>query len=526
MMCVSIDKRRLRDASGNHMKITFVQSENESLAVEYFSALLKSSGHSVDLAYDNRYFARTAVRVPALARALDIREMLVEQIVGGAPDLVGFSVMTSGYQWALDMAHRIKRVCDVPIIFGGVHVSSVPELVISEEVVDLVCVGEGERSLLSLTDEFARYPDLVIPGIWIKSDGEIRRSETAQLIPDLDALPFPDKSLFYEKLPWLSRGYLIMTSRGCPYNCTFCSNDMLRRLFKGKGRYVRRRSVQNVIEEMTLAKERFGPSRFNILDDCFTADKAWLREFCARYEKDVSVPFIAVSHPTMVDDEVAAMLAGARCAILLLGVQSTSEATRKETLNRKETNEQIRDAAAACHRHGLKLSIDHIFGIPGEGVEDYRRALSFYNEIRPDTINTYWLVYFPKTTIIEHALDAGILDQSDVDLINHGELDIAMNVGIGSEGRKKSNEFFNYAFLFSLIPFLPKRAVGFLIKRGMYLDNRHPPIALTLTLRVFSLIKLGLWKVYWETAFGILIGFLRVAFLMAKRRAIRSIGAE
>ena len=194
----------------------------------------------------------------------------------------------------------------------------------------------------------------------------------------------------------------------------------------------------------------------------------------------------------------------------------------------QQKGDERADKRRGCGLSPSRIEVIHrpYLGIPGEGVEDYRRALSFYNEIRPDTINTYWLVYFPKTTIIEHALDAGILDQSDVDLINHGELDIAMNVGIGSEGRKKSNEFFNYAFLFSLIPFLPKRAVGFLIKRGMYLDNRHPPIALTLTLRVFSLIKLGLWKVYWETAFGILIGFLRVAFLMAKRRAIRSIGAE
>jgi radical SAM superfamily enzyme YgiQ (UPF0313 family) len=508
------------------MKVTFVQSENESLAVEFFSALLKSSGHAVDLAYDHRYFARTAVTLPALARAFDLREMLVEQIVGGKPDMVGFSVMTSGYQWAIDMARRIKRACDVPIIFGGVHVSSVPEVVMSEDAVDIVCVGEGERSFLSLIDQFESYPDVDIPGIWIKYDGEIRRSEPNQMITDLDSLPFPDKSLFYEKLPWLSRGYLIMTSRGCPYSCTFCSNDMLRRLLKGKGRYVRRRGVDNVIEEMTLARERFHPSRFNILDDCFTADKAWLREFCARYEKDVSVPFIAVSHPTMVDDEVAAMLASARCAILLLGVQSASEATRREMLNRKETNEQIRAAVAACHHHGLKLSIDHIFGIPGEGVEEYRRALSFYNEIRPDTINTYWLVYFPKTTIIEHALDAGILDPGDVDLINHGELDIAMNIGLGGEGRKKSNEFFNYAFLFSLIPFLPKRAIGFLIRRRMYLDNWNPPIALTLTLRVLSLMKLGLWKVYWETALGILMGFLKSSFLIAKRMAIHFISAK
>ena len=504
------------------MKITFVQSENENLAFEYFSALLRARGHAVELAYDHRYFARTGVRLPKIARYFDERDMLVKRIVDGRPDLVAFSVMTSSYQWALDMARRIKRRCDTPIIFGGVHVSSVPAVAIKEEAVDMVCVGEGEESFMSLIDQFESYPAVEIPGIWTKVEGQVREQEPARLLMDLDTLPFPDKEIFYDELPWLSTGYLIMTSRGCPYSCTYCCNDTMRKIAKGKGQYVRRRSVDNVIEEMKEAKRHYNPKLFNIMDDCFTADKSWLREFCSRYHKEVDIPFISTSHPSVVGDEVASLLARAGCMAVLIGVQSTSEESRNKILNRKETNDQIRSAVEACHRHGLKLSIDHIFGIPGEGKEEYRNALRFYDELQPDVINTFWLVYFPRTTIVEHGLTAGILSPDDVGSINRGELDLAMNVGIGGQKRKKSSEFYNYAFLYSLIPLLPRRVMDLIVDKGAYLDEWSPPIALTLALRMISLMKLGEPRVYLERALEILIGFLKSALRIARDRIVDS----
>lgn len=498
------------------MKVTFVQSENESLAVELFSALLKEKGHVTELAYDNRYFSRTAVNLPGLANLFDMRDRLAEDVASGKPDLVAFSVMTSGYQWAVDMARRIKRAIDVPIVFGGVHVIAVPEIVIEEDCIDAVCVGEGEVPLVSLVDQIRSFPDVDVPGMWIKRGAKVVTSEPGDMVSDLDSLPFPDKELFYDKLPWLSRGYIIMTSRGCPYACTFCSNDMLRRLYKGRVQYVRRRSEADVLDEMSAAVSRYRPDRFNILDDCFTADKDWLARFCEAYIRDIGVPFIAVSHPQLVNDDVARMLAEANCAQILLGVQSASESVRRNVLNRRESNEQIRAAAQACHRNGLRFSVDHIFGIPHEGEAEYRKAFRFYNELRPNAINTYYLVYFPGTTIIDSALEAGILDAEDVDRINRGELDISMNVGIGA-GRKKTDMFYNYAFLLSLIPLLPRRVIDFLDRREMYLDGWKPHIALIMILRVAALLIVDL-RLYWRGSLGMARGFLRSAWRTTVRR--------
>ncbi|MBN1288505.1 MAG: B12-binding domain-containing radical SAM protein [Actinobacteria bacterium] len=492
------------------MRVIFLQSENENLAIEYFSSILQSLGHEVGLTYDHRYFARTGISIPALGSAFDMRNMLADQVVRGRPDLVCFSVMTSDYLWAVDMASRIKARSDVPVLFGGIHAISVPDVVMSEAPVDMVCVGEGEKALPQLLEQLPDFPGIDVPGIWVKNGGEVIRSDVPPLVEDLDAVPFPDKELFYRELPWLSRGYLLITSRGCPYSCTFCGNDVLRKAYKGKGRYVRRRSVESVMSEIMLARERYKPKRFNILDDCFTMNKSWLGEFCGLYADKVRIPFVALSHPQLIDDDVAGMLSDAGCFILLLGIQSSSESIRSEILNRKESNEQVMQAAEICHRHGLRFSIDHIFGLPYEGVEEYRHALSFYNNLRPDAVNTYWLVYFPGTTIIDHAVDAGILAKDDLGRIDRGDMDISLNVGIGRGDRKDSAVGFkNYAFLYSLIPLLPGRVIDFLAKREIYLDGRDVPISVTGALRVLGLIRLGILGIYLEEVFGMLGGFLK-----------------
>ncbi|MBU1672456.1 MAG: radical SAM protein [Actinobacteria bacterium] len=503
------------------MKVAFLQSENENLAVEYLSAVVMEAGHQAVLGYDHRYFDRTAVGIPALARLLDAREMLAASIAAGEPDLVCFSVMTSDYQWALDMAARLKRLAAVPVLFGGVHAVSVPEVVIAEEQVDMVCDGEGERALLLLLEQLGAFPEVDVPGVWVKSEGDVRRRPPADLVSDLDSLPLPDKEIFYRQLPWLRHGYLMISGRGCPYACTFCGNDVLRRAYKGRGRYVRRRSVEGVIDEIVRAYSMYRPSRFNILDDCFTADKEWLAEFCERYRARISVPFICLSHPQLVDDDVGRMLSEAGCFQLLLGIQSASEATRREVLNRPETNERIVEAAAVCHRHGIRFSIDHIFGIPGEGAHEYREALEFYSGLRPSIVNTYWLIYFPRTKIVETALREGLVSPEDLPLMERGLFDTSMNVGLGRGDRAGGVPYSNYAFLYGLIPLMSARLLGRLAERLGYLERLRPPLSFAAAARMLAALRIGVWKIYREQVFGILAGFARSAVAVGRFRLLR-----
>ena len=140
------------------------------------------------------------------------------------------------YGWAVDIATRVKQQIDVPVIFGGVHPSAVPEVCLEEPAVDYVCVGEGEEAMVRLCEDLAgglgagRRPARPIPNLWWRGeDGGIVRGPASGFVQDLDSLPFWDKELWENDVP-IGTSYLTMTSRGCPYRCTFCFNNFFAKL--------------------------------------------------------------------------------------------------------------------------------------------------------------------------------------------------------------------------------------------------------------------------------------------------------
>src|SRR3989339_681535 len=127
------------------MKIVFVAIAVENLAIEFISSFLKKHRHQVEVVFDPSLFATEAIASKRLAKIFDIAKEVAWQVNQMKPDLVGFSVFTLNYQRSIELAKEIKNVNkDIPIIFGGVHPISVPEVVIGQDCVDMVCVGEGE----------------------------------------------------------------------------------------------------------------------------------------------------------------------------------------------------------------------------------------------------------------------------------------------------------------------------------------------------------------------------------------------
>jgi len=147
--------------------------------------------------------------------------------------------------------------------------------------------------------------------------------------------------------------------------------------------------------------------------------------------------------------------------------------------------------------------------IPYETEEEEYEALKFYNEVRPDIINVFWLIYYPRTKIIDIAKDAGMLDQTAIDKVNKGESSTAMVVGVGgSYSFAKERVFSNFAFLFHLLPLLSQRQMGWIIKKRMFMSPRfHPSIILNVIIKLLVRIKLGQT---WDSMWFILITFKRM----------------
>ena len=476
------------------MKILFVQSESESLSTELLSGYLKKNGHEVYLFFDPRLFASSIISNNYLGRVFNIQDVLLARIRDLKPDIIGFSVLTGDYQWALNTASRIKSQFDIPIIFGGIHVTSTSERVISKGCIDIICVGEGEDPLLELLNsmEDGRI-DYTIKNLWFKSDGKIIRNEMRDLEQNLDKYPVLDKDLFINEIPLLRRYYTTMFSRGCCYHCTYCCNNVLKESYKGKGKYLRVRSVEHSIKELIEAEKKYNPRIYCFADDMITAYKDWFREFSIEYKRHINKPYVCYTHPKFLNEEIGRLLKESNCLWLNLGLQTASEKTRKEVLRRVENNDEIRKCADICNRLSLRFSIDHIFDIPYEGEKEYIEAMNLYTEIHPTIINTFYLTYYPMTDIIDTAIKAGILREEDRERIEEGKhfCVATFNISSKKEGKDRIKMFNSYLFAFTLIPLVPQRLMKKIIDKGYYRHFKKVPGLFILFVKALLRIKIG-----------------------------------
>ncbi len=486
------------------MRITFIQGTGENLAIQYFSSLLKKEGHKVSLIVDSQLFNAVNFKNNFLKNLFNVENILLSKIEKSKPDLIAFSVFTSDYQWALSLSKKIKkRNSQVPIIFGGIHPTIVPEEVIKQKNVDIICVGEGEEALLELARSIdKKRNNYRIRNLWFKKNGKIIKNEIRPLIKNLDELPFPDKDLYYSQTaPFMKGHYLIMATRGCPYRCTYCANHVKAKVFSGKGKYVRQRSVENVLKELIWAKKKYPQiKKVNLPDDILPINKEWMREFIARYKKEINLPFLCYAHSRNIDLEMATLLKKGGCFWLNIGLQTASEKNRKRLLNRIESNDEVRKAIKNCHKVSLKFSLDHIFGIPFEGEKEYVEGLKFYNELRPSSMNVFWLAYFPKTEIINLAKKAGIINEEDEKKINQGKISNCAVFKVSGDDeditRQKRGEFRNFALLYTLLPIIPQKLMDIIIKKKWYDKFVNPPNVFFIFAKLASRLPIGQFYLY------------------------------
>lgn len=470
------------------MKVVFLYMGSENLGVEYLSAILKQHGHKTKLIFDPALFNdKYWFDIPLLYNLFKRSDQeIIDEVISNNPDLICFSSFTDNYQWACRLAEKIKKKANIPIVFGGIHTTSVPERVIKNEFVDFVVVGEGEYPLLDLANkkELKNIPNLIY-----KSGSEIIQNPLGNLIENLDELPFPDKELFREHIPF--NHYMISSSRGCPFQCSYCYSNYIGRLYRGKGKFLRRRSADNVINELILAKDRFKVKKVSFEDDVFTMDKKWLQEFIQKYNQKINLPFRCITHTLFMDEEVAALLKNSPCYKVEMGIQCMDEEIRRKYLKRYEKNEQIFKAMDICKKYKLPVYLDHMFGFPGQSEEVLKMEAKFYNYYRPKRITCYWLQFFPKTEIIEMMN----IPKNEIESIETG-LEKMYIVGGSVKDKKKIQLIKPYSALFRIIQLLPRPVVSLMLKINAHKVLRFMPDLLLMPLDLLVAIKAKDFKVF------------------------------
>jgi len=311
-----------------------------------------------------------------------------ELILATDPELIGFSTTTSGYLDAVDLAACIKRQRpQVKIVFGNVHVSSIGAPLLEHfPEVDYLCIGEGEGALLDLADG---KPLAQIANLVYRADGAIVANPRRSRITDLDELPFPA----YEKLAGFPHDYhlplfayarrwgaTMITSRGCPYTCSFCDRTVFERLYKVN-------SAAYIYAHMKHLRDCFGVYHINFYDDLFTAQAKRVFELCELLiEKPLGMQFNCAIRTGHTTDAMLQRLKQAGALMVSMGIESADPqmmARHKAGV----TLDAVRDTVRQIHAAGLRAKGLFIFGMPGETPQTVRTTSDFILSLDLDEMN-------------------------------------------------------------------------------------------------------------------------------------------
>jgi len=368
------------------MKISFLITSVNSKAryhpgIASLSAVLKQAGYQTDLLNVNK-----------------VDFSFVEDYINSAkPDIVAASTNTHQYFYVKEILEFIaQKFKHIRLICGGVH-PTLEENVINEiKGIDAICKGEGEVPLLKYVQSIERQDNkLDIPNINFKREGKIIYNRIAYFVDDLNKLPFPDYSIFpaYKDTRNLHFPMRFLFNRGCPFNCTYCCNHILKKSYPS-GKYVRYKKPQRVVEELLYFSQLYDFDHYVIDDDVFTLNKKWLMEFCNLYpESFKSKTFEINVRVGTVDKEILKALKSIGCSLVKIGLESGNEELRQKVLGRKIKQEEIIATADMLKEVGIGLHTFNMIGIPGETRRNVLDTIRLNRRIKPE--RTQLTVYYP-----------------------------------------------------------------------------------------------------------------------------------
>ncbi len=431
------------------MKILFVWPNKDSfgfkpIGLAILSAIAKKQGHETMLfdttKFDFGYIDNTSSGESAKIfkhvdlspynlskQKFSLEEEFTKIFNEFKPDLLAFTVLSDEYHIAGEIV-RIARERErelkqkVIILWGGKYPTLNPEKSLMQYDTDYVCVGEGVEAFPEFLNAIKnKQPATNINNIWSKQEGIILKTEIRPLKRDLDDLPYADWSIFDRRhfyKPFDGKVYLggdHMLNWGCPYHCTYCINSFYHKLYDNKY-YLRRYSVNRIIEELIYLKETYQVEFFKFHDEDFLMRPAEnLKELSEEYRKKVNIPFVIETNPKSVTEEKALLLKNMNCVSASLAIETGDPRIRKDILKRVDTKEDIINAFKVLKKVGIRTSSFNLLAIPYETRETYWETVKLNREA--DIQYPYIGFFFPfeGTELRALAIKEGLFDPEEKD---------------------------------------------------------------------------------------------------------------
>jgi len=398
--------------------LSLVDTYCPPLGLLYLASYIRQFGHSpyvIDMAAMNWSLDKT-----------------VKYVLSLNPDMVGISSKTINISNSNELAKKLKNNgLKVPIILGGAHITAVPiETMKRFKTIDYGVIGEGEITLLDLIEKIENEDSVAeIEGIvWRNGNGQIILNPNRGYIKNLDDLPLPA----WDLLPNFPNGYnhsvletkrlpaaSIMTSRGCPFKCTFCDHKIF-------GSMVRHHSAEYSLKMIRHLRENYGIRDLMILDDNFILDKKKLFKICDTIiEENIDLSWYCMGHSKFMTHDRLQKIKEAGCWFIEIGIESGCDRILR-LLKKNTTKKEIAEAVKRAKDIGLKVKGNFIFGLPSETKESLTETVQFATDIALSHFQQNYLTIWPGCELSENPKRYGTFE-NDWDKLAHQRITFIPN---------------------------------------------------------------------------------------------------
>jgi anaerobic magnesium-protoporphyrin IX monomethyl ester cyclase len=364
------------------------------LGIGYLAAVLENKGYVVEI-------------IDCQVSKLN-RSQLEDIFVQSQPDIVGVTSATLTYNPALEIVKIAKETLpNCLTVLGGPHVTVLDEQTLSKQPeVDIVVRGEGEQTMLELVDLAIRSKLQNLPeveGITFRKHGKVVRNKARSFIQNLDELPHPAYKHFeLSKYSIVGKMYLpIITSRGCPFQCTFCLASRM------CGKHFRTRSPKKVVDELEWLRDEHRADVFAFYDDTFTFDRKRAYEICEEMKnRGFDLPWDCRTRVDQISTEILSKMRDTNCQLIHFGVESGSQ-KMLNAMKKGTTVEQNEKAIKLTKKIGISVAISVVVGYPGETSDMLKQTFEFIRKTMPDYVYVCQAIPYPGTELYDNLRDLG-----------------------------------------------------------------------------------------------------------------------
>ena len=335
-------------------------------------------------------------------RSTDLDNDLANKIREASPDLIAVSCYSNQYKIVSEILRQVKKKFpDISTIVGGCHASFLPEKVIADPNIDMICLGEGEETLLELCNKIEKKEDIRhTKNLWVKDNGNIIKNPLREPT-NLDDIGTPDWGAFdplhiYQPFHGsYFRVGMVEFGRGCPFKCTYCANTSYLELYKDfKRAYFRHRQPKKFIAMLKELKNSYGLELIYFQDGTFlTMPDNVLMELAELYEREINLPCIILTTVSTITEKKLELLRKMKCIYINLGIEAGNSEFRKNVLHRHMSDKIIINAFHQIRKHKIYTASYNVIGFPYETREDVFQTIELNIKCRPDSI--YTQVFYP-----------------------------------------------------------------------------------------------------------------------------------